>query len=199
MKLYDRLLCYKKEHGGSTCVPQNEYGSRLGRWVHKQRYHYHSGNLNTKRISLLESIGFQWQLVNKTAWTKMYRRLEAYITKYKNARVPREYKLDPQLGTWVHHQRHSCKEKYRIDLLNKIGFEWRLRGKNIEWEVMYQRLLTYKKRNGTACVPTEYKADTQLGGWVSRQRYRCEKKYRIDLLNDIGFVWDVRGSKFTIY
>jgi len=55
---------------------------------------------------------------------------------------------------------------------------------------MYQRLVTYKKKHGTACVPIEYIADPQLGWWVKTQRYRCKQKYRIDLLNDVGFVWD---------
>jgi len=61
------------------------------------------------------------------------------------------------------------------------------------WRVVYQRLLTYKKKYGTTRVPKRFKADPQLGIWVQTQRHSCKKKDRIDLLNDIGFIWNANG------
>jgi len=167
------------------------------------------------------------QTVHDNRWMKMYQRLKQYAMKYKNARVPFRYKADMQLGVWVQTQRKNCKAKDRIDLLNDIGFEWRVkegnmyqclltymkehgttdvprsygsdpklalwirkqRPQDIEWAFMYQRLLTHKKKHGTTQVPQGYKADPQLGHWVHNQRHRCQKKNRIDLLDDIGFVF----------
>jgi len=125
MEMYNRLLSYRDQHDGSTNVPQTsiEY-HRLGGWVHKQRYNYQQGVIPNERITFLESIGFQWQLKKK--WMVMYQRLEAYKMKYKNTCVPHGYmhKVDPQLDMWVRNQRHYCKVKERIDLLNDIGFAW---------------------------------------------------------------------------
>jgi len=190
MEIYNQLISYKEQHNDSTNVPQTskEYG-RLGRWVCTQRSRYHGGLLSNKRITLLESIGFQWQVMDKNQWMKMYQRLVAYKEEFRTARVPQRYKADPQLGRWVNKQRTSGKSKKdRCELLNKIGFEWNISNPN-DWENMYQRLLVYKKKHGTTCIPKKYKADPQLGTWVHTQRDNCKEKDRIELLNKIGFEW----------
>ena len=84
-------------------------------------------------------------------------------------------------------QRQLCNEKGRVDLLNKIGFEWQLI-ETSDWEVMYQRPLTYKKKHGTTVDPRGYEADPKLANWVSAQRQFCKEKDRIAILNAIGFV-----------
>lgn len=140
------------------------------------------------RIILLNDIGFEWNANNDCG--VMYQRLGAYKTKCKNARVPFEYKADPQLGYWVHTQRFSCKEKDLIDLLNDIRFEWQIEDRK-DWKVVYYRILMYKKKHGTKRVPRSYKAGPKLGHWVHTQRSRCEEKDRMDLLNNIGFEWQI--------
>ena len=58
--------------------------------------------------------------------------------------------------------------------------------------VIYQHLLTYKKKYGTTCiVPNKCKSDPQLGTWVSTYRSQCKDKERIDLLDSIGFEWQL--------
>ena len=74
--------------------------------------------------------------------------------------------------------------------MNKIGFEWYTY--RDDWEAMYQRLVEFKKKNETTCVPHGYKEDPKLVRWVKRQRTNCKLEYRVDLLNKIGFVWDAR-------
>lgn len=195
--MYRQLLSYKEQHNGSTSVPQTskEYG-KLGLWVRRQRFFYCKGKLPSDRIVLLESIGFQWKLIATTPWMDMYRRLEAYKTLHKNTRVPRKYNEDPKLGFWVNKQRHSCKEKDRIELLNKIGFEWNIQN---DWDDMYKRLLTYKKKHGTTRVPYNCTADAKLGHWVRRQRQSCKEKHRVILLNDIGFEWNIQNDWVLMY
>jgi hypothetical protein len=133
----------------------------------------------------LNDVGFVWDLINNK-WAVMYQRLLMYKKKHGTTRVPKKYKADLALGNWVFAQRKACEKEDRIDLLNEIGFDWR-RMKTDTWEVMYQRLLTYKKKYGTTCVSKGYKADPKLGSWVYTQRQYCEKEDRIDFLNEIGF------------
>jgi len=76
--------------------------------------------------------------------------------------------------------------------LNDIGFEWPIVERN-DWKVMYQRLLKYKEKHGTAHVPSSYEASPQLAHWVYTQRHSCKNKDQINLLDDIGFVWNPKG------
>lgn len=122
METYRRLVAYKAKHG-NTCVPYIfEEDPALGNWVHRQR---HSCN-EIDRINLLNAIGFEWNSP-KEAWMRMYRRLVAHKAKNGSTCVSFNFQEDPSLGKWVHRQRHSCKESYRINLLNKIGFVWKIR------------------------------------------------------------------------
>jgi len=195
MKMYNELLSYKELHGGSINVPVRYNGSRkLGGWVRKQRERRSS--LSKQRIALLESIGFEWEsreILNQESWMGMYERLKKYKQEHNSTSVPLHYKADPKLGRWVSKQRHRCKEKERVDLLNQIGFVWE--GKNRRgtdpqaWMEMYERLKKYKQEHNSTSVPTRYKVDPKLGKWVSKQRQSCNKKERVDLLNKIGFAW----------
>lgn len=197
MDMYKQLVSYREKHDGSTNVPQTskEY-TKLGLWVRRQRFFYCKGKLSSERINLLNSIDFQWKLIETTPWIEMYRRLEAYKAIHKHTRVPRKYQADPKLGFWVNKQRHSCKEEDRAELLNKIGFEWNIQN---DWGFMYKRLLSYKKKHGHTRVPHNYEADTQLGHWVRRQRQSCKESHRVILLNDIGFEWNSQNEWVTMY
>jgi len=132
MELYARLVAYKDNYG-SACVPQSYTADpQLGVWVDRQRLCYN--NIGDRKLSVvrrnrLNSIGFIW---NKLAaqWTEMYERLVAYKEQYTNTCVPRSYKADPQLATWVCLQRsnyNTNKPKLtaeRINQLNSIDFIW---------------------------------------------------------------------------
>ena len=193
-EMYDRLVIYNKKHSTSD-VPVSV--PKLGSWVSWQRANYKVGKLSKEQVTLLESIGFQWKLKKtppKIDWDDMYDRLVDYKLKFGTARVPFTYEDDLQLGYWVSRQRSHCKEKYRVDRLNQIGFEW-LSLIEADWMAMYSRLLSYKKKFNTTCVPFHYKDDTKLGLWVCTQRRHCKEKHRIDLLNKIGFDWDPRGVR----
>jgi hypothetical protein len=192
MEMFNLLLSYKEKHDGSMCVPLEVVP--LGPWVRMQRLRYSNGTLPEERKSLLESIAFEWKKGHGEKWMEMYQRLVAYKLKYKSTCVPKRYKDDPQLGIWVRYQRQSCKDKDRIRLLNAIGFQWV--GRVDTWKAMYQRLVAYKAKYNTTLVPERYKEDPQLGLWVHHQRQCCKDKDRIDLLNSIGFHWDVRTDNW---
>eukprot|EP00536_Pseudo-nitzschia_multiseries_P017739 jgi/Psemu1/226318/e_gw1.1778.15.1 len=184
--MFQRLVVYKEQHK-TTRVPQRyEADPQLGAWVQTQRRYCKK----KERVELLNAVGFVWDA--DRSWIEMYLRLVAYKEKHNDSIcVPQNYEADPQLGYWVHNQRRYCKKKERIDLLNAIGYVWDAEG---AWMKMYQRLVEYKERYRTTRVPQTYKADPQLGRWVATQRQRCKKKERVELLNTIGFVWNVNKN-----
>ena len=144
----------------------------------------------------LDSTFTEWQ---KQAWENTFQ----LLIEYKKANdgstvVPQEYNENAELGHWVHKQRRSyiTKElsKYRIDRLNTIGFVWQI-NIFVPWIEMYERLVSYRQQFGTTAVPQIYNEDPALGSWVNTQRKNCKKKDRIQLLQDINFVWCAIGGR----
>ena len=68
----------------------------------------------------------------------------------------------------------------------------------LRWTEGYEHLKSYKAREGDCRVPQAHKEDDgfTLGRWVSTQRKSAAKgklsAKRIALLNELGFVWEVR-------
>ncbi len=130
--------------------------------------------------------------------------------------IPQSYTNNPQLGIWVITQRVQYKRKQsgeasqmtdeRIHKLNEIGFVWDVL--NDVWNEMFQQLVEYKKERGDTLVPKSYTDNPKLGTWVNKQRvqYSYEQSgqpsqitdERIEKLNKIGFVWDVREEAWEI-
>jgi hypothetical protein len=66
-----------------------------------------------------------------------------------------------------------------------------------KWNKQYEHLKEYKRKNGNCLVPQKYKTYS-LGAWVKRVRETHIKNKlpsdRKDLLDEIGFVWNVANS-----
>jgi len=146
-------------------------------------------------------------------WHLQYQKLPEFKRKNGHCMVPRGYKEDKSLGSWVSLQRtfHTNKKirQDRKKLLNELGFVWRvdtakwkadmivahIPGEDKKWHQQYDKLLEFKRKNDHCIVPTKYKENKFLGGWVSNQRrLNTKKKMRQDrkeLLDELGFVWNV--------
>lgn len=127
-------------------------------------------------------------------WDAMFESLAAYKEKYGHCLVPKRYKEDPKLGTWVDTQRVQYKKMKkkleaqdphgpeaadsgkpilqrftdeRIRRLENLGFVWSIRD---DWQKHYEELKDYKNDNGNCNVPARYAKNRRLGIWVSAQR-----------------------------
>jgi len=82
-----------------------------------------------------------------------------------------------------------------------IQTESKYTNKQIEsWNKMFRRFVAYNGKHQTTNVPIWYKEDPQLRAWISKQR-TCRKnnkisKYRMDLLDGIGFVWEINDTQW---
>jgi hypothetical protein len=100
----------------------------------------------------------------------------------------------PLNGRWLNTQRTNYKKnslsQERIEKLESIGFEWKLRK---SWEDMFKSLVEFKNKNGHCNVQWDYKDDPQLGIWVRNQRVNYENNIlsqkRIEKLESVGFEW----------
>jgi hypothetical protein len=127
------------------------------------------------------------------------------------------------LDKWIRTQRYEYRMRTqgkdslltpeRIDLLNKIGFDWKLEsqdGLTTTWLKSYQQLKAYHKEHGRRHAPQLRASDSALGKWVANQRYQHKRwkkgelpssmtDRRRELLEDAGVVWDCRAGGQTKY
>ena len=193
MRMYNQLVEYKEEYGNTHVPTQPKIFASLGFWADRQRKI--GMGLQQWRIELLDKIGFVWDSKGKDNWMKMYQELVEFKKKYKTTFVSRT--VNAKLAGWCRFQRNQCKEQWRIDLLNEIGFIWSPKSEQQKdhWMKMYNDMVDYKKRFGTTCVPLSWKENRRLGIWVRNQRVGCTEQWRIDLLNKVDFVWSVYSHK----
>ena len=92
---------------------------------------------------------------------------------------PRKFTQNISLGQWVTNQRRGYKKyqeghsscritKKRIQLLNSIGFEWKVH--DDQWDRRYKELVSYVKEFGDTCVPGKFPQNTSLRPWVMNQK-----------------------------
>jgi len=168
--------------------------------------------LTENQINVLESVRFAFTTRGEEHWQKNYEKLKEYKVDHGHVLVPRQCEI-PGLGDWVTSQRQQYQEytkgrptpltKQRKELLDEIGFQFRIRNRP-EWSSKYDELLAYKEKHGDTRVPQHFKTNKALGKWVAKQReqYKLHKKGkhsfltpdRLEKLNSIGFVWSVRGE-----
>ena len=209
-KRFSELEEYKQEHGDCNVPQEYRKNPQLGVWARNQRMFYKQNKMNAERIEALESIGFEWSMPTPTIlrW-KRFGELEEYKREHGDCIVPRDYKKNPQLASWVGNQRSAYARSLgknqkgileisaeRVEALNNIGFEWKLRDR-LEWDERYDELLAYKQTHGDTLVP--YKPEG-LALWVmvQRKQYRLRQEGehssltedRVEKLNSIGFVWN---------
>ena len=186
---FKELLDYRSQHGNCDVPVQR---GKLGQWVSHQRRAYMAESLTQDRINRLSSIGFKWDMKEGWAivrWETRFNELVKYKAKHGDCNVPHR---QGKLGQWVSHQRVAyladLLAQDRIDRLNSIGFNWRL--KEGCWDTKFQELVRYKAKHGECKVP---RSQGPLGTWAGKQRttYRKGKlkQDRIDRLNGIGFDW----------
>jgi superfamily II DNA or RNA helicase len=134
-------------------------------------------------------------------WDVRYGELIQFKAEHGHCRVPQKKHLENKgLGLWVSHQRRYYASNNlapdRIAKLEDLGFEWN--AIDADWLKNFAALHEYFLEHGNSRVPTTYKPNFKLGGWVAKQRksYRdgelsCE---RISKLEAIHFEWEPYSS-----
>ena len=195
---YQELLNYKEEHGDCNVPWKYLENPELGYWVYNQRQFYRNNELSKDKINKLEQLGFVWDPF-KARWEEMYRELKKYKNKQGHCNVPRGYKENPKLDSWVLKQRQDYKNgrlsKDRTNKLEQLGFVWNYR--EAQWEKMYQELASFKREHGHCNVPKE---TSKLGRWVGVQRIAYKRnrlsKDRIERLNKLGLAWNTLEAQW---
>ena len=162
------------------------------------------------RRQALDQLGFVWHQYDAT-WSDRYQELIAFKREHGHTQVPT---VHSNLGVWVGTQRkqytllqqnkpsHMTTE--RMQLLNDIGFLWKVNA----WDVRFEELKSFREVYGHFQIPAHY-PNKKLRPWITTQRshyrFRQEGKAsqitreRIKALESIGFVWKTREDWQTRY
>jgi hypothetical protein len=221
-QMFFDLMLYRIGNGNVNVKSTDRKHADLYKWIVQLRKDYKTrerdpseSTLTEEQISVLESVRFAFTTRGEEHWQKNYEKLKEYKVDHDHVLVPRQCEI-PGLGDWVTSQRQQYQEftkgrptpltKQRKELLDEIGFQFRIRNRP-EWNSKHEELLKYKEINGDTRVPQHYKVNKALGKWVAKQReqYKLHKKGkhsfltpdRLEKLNSIGFVWSVRGGSST--
>ena len=235
---YIKLVEFKEKNGHCKMPVRYEQDKALGKWVSTQRTFHNKHTFLQKNTSqfdrkeLLDEIGFVWRLDIPVIWQSDYAdaRASGYYKKWHqqytklvefkrdngHCRVPKVYKQGKSLGKWVSKQRGFHKQNKisldRKDLLDEIGFDWRVdiavsqaasikarvSGDDKKWYQQYAKLVEFKRKNGDSIVPQGYEQDKSLGNWVKMQRTLRRinqlRQDRKDKLDELDFIWKVAAT-----
>lgn len=172
--------------------------------------------LSSKEVSLMDSLGFNWKTEIDARWFKKYRLLQAHKKEHgsfdnlgSNEPLGRfVYLLRSQRHVKVKRKRSIMKRAEQESLLDAIGFEWEVAiPETHSWEERYEWLREFRQEHGHCLVPQTH---PKLGQWVKNQRKAFDfftngkdmKSWKVTLtedriakLNELDFVWRVRGKR----
>lgn len=162
------------------------------------------GKLSPRQVYILQQVGVVWNpsRENRFRWEEQYKNLLDF-RKANPKRWPNwssSDKKERKIARWCYYNRlwyHGrVKEvgklpKYRVQKLNKIGFEWVPSNRDKRWQKNYEEVRRFRKQNPNKWPPPKM---YHLYKWIQNQRIRYHKdtlqKNRVNLLNKIGFDWN---------
>ncbi len=109
---------FHREFGHTRVTEGWEKAPDLWRFRHYQRQLNRQGQLPADRKAQLDSLGFDWEdptalsaqdIALQAAWLANYQKLIKYYKRNGNARVPKDWKGDPELARWLQRQRRRLK------------------------------------------------------------------------------------------
>jgi len=178
----------------------------LGTWIQRQRNLYQKNRICDDRIKRLTDIGMKWSLDN---WKSRFNLVKQYYEEHGNINISQKEVIQGVwLGKWIVSQKKAMEEgkltNEQIEMLKTLPMEEVGRKDNLWWS-MYEEARKYYLKFGHLNVPMNYLTSSgkKLSDWIIRQRrnYKLgkmplEHKERLD---DIGFVWDIKGNLNSDY
>ncbi len=179
---------------GNTTVREDSHPS-LWFWCNNQRQNYRANRLSKWKIDLLNQLQFIWN-PTEAKWHDSYSELKNLYLIDENIRI--KITNYTPLGGWSFKQREYKRAnklaQWKIDLLNEIQFVWDPMQK--QWDQSYKELKDFYLKEGHSNPLSR----TKLGSWCGSQRQDFKKgklnQQKINLLNEIQFVWDPTAAQW---
>ncbi|OUQ74566.1 helicase associated domain-containing protein [Flavonifractor sp. An100] len=191
---------------GDVRVPQSYVtpeGRKLGIWVNRIRLSRRQGTLSPEQEKIFDGMGMVWepQQQRQEQWTVCFELVKEYAA--ARGRLPPAGYVTGEgikLGLWLNNQKQNIKKgtlsrerKQKLDQLN-IPADHHQQG----WDSQFELLKAHALRCGSLgwSRGAQQRLSEPLSNWLSRQRKAYQmgelEKERIQRLEEIGMVWDVR-------
>ena len=166
---------YIKENS-TTEIPtdyRTSNGVLLNRWVNAQRKKYKSDQLTDEQITLLEKIGFKWQI---DIFEQSFSHAEKYYNEHGDLNLRYDYITEDgfALGKWLKGLRQRKKDgrlsEYQIKKLDSIGMIWDKLASDFQMAV--QECTSYYAEHGDLNIPKDYvsRNGIKLSYWIDSKR-----------------------------
>lgn len=194
---------YSEEYGNLS-VPKNYRSNTdfpLGIWIQRQRSLYKNKKISDNRIKRLTDVGMNW---NPDNWESRFDLVKQYYEEHGNINISQKEVIQGVwLGKWIISQKKAMEEgkltNEQIEMLKTLPME-EVGRKDNRWWSMYEEARKYYLKFGHLNVPMDYLTSSgkKLSDWIIRQRrnYKLGKMplEHKEKLDDIGFVWDIKGK-----
>ena len=207
---FAELVAFRNKHGHLRVTLKNQLSPGLMHWRDNQRIRFEAGAMSPEQQAKLDSIGFEWEPPRRISpamekhnvelWESMFVKLLAFRDEHGHCQVPKSWKRDASLATWVSVQRRHCRKNRllpdRHRRLEEIGFAWKSDKLHFVggWEARFAELVAFKERHGHLRITKKNQLSAGLMHWRDNQRIRFrsgvmppEQKARLDAL---GFEWE---------
>ena len=191
---FGELIKFKERFGDCNVSQLDGEYEQLANWVSNQRSLRQVKKISPQRIARLESIGFQWNMLD-VFWENRFSELVQFQQQKGHCRVPFDWPENKKLSLWVGTQRQD-KKKSKLDSekerrLREIGFEWN--PAECAWEKNFSTLLKFFQQEGHLDVPEKWSDAPGLFRWINKQREDNKRgklnSVQIERMDDLGFVW----------
>lgn len=194
---------YSEEYGNLS-VPKNYRSNTdfpLGIWIQRQRSLYKNKKISDDRIKRLTDVGMNW---NPDNWKSRFDLVKQYYEEHGNINISQKEVIQGVwLGKWILSQKKAMESgkltNEQIEMLKTLPME-EVGRKDNRWWSMYEEAMKYYLKFGHLNVPMDYLTSSgkKLSDWIIRQRrnYKLGKmpSEHKEKLDDIGFVWDIKGN-----
>ena len=194
---------YSEEYGNLS-VPKNYRSNTdfpLGIWIQRQRSLYKNKKISDDRIKRLTDVGMNW---NPDNWESRFDLVKQYYEEHGNINISQKEVIQGVwLGKWILSQKKAMESgkltNEQIEMLKTLPME-EVGRKDNRWWSMYEEARKYYLKFGHLNVPMDYLTSSgkKLSDWIIRQRrnYKLGKMplEHKEKLDDIGFVWDIKGK-----
>ncbi|KAG7358101.1 helicase domain protein [Nitzschia inconspicua] len=167
---YFKLYWHHFQHNNTVISQSSGYNSDFIYWVEVQKRDYNAGKLAQGKIDLLNDLNFDWTLDPVATWEEMYEQLCQYYKRFGSTLI--NTNINKDLGMWTSELRilysKGDLDPTWVAKLNHLEFDWK--AEDVNWNAMFDRLVAYKKKHGTVCVPFACPDDPPLRNWIGNNR-----------------------------
>ncbi|PKG42792.1 DEAD/DEAH box helicase [Psychroflexus sp. MES1-P1E] len=197
---------------GRKSISANEIGYNEYNWVYRHKRDLEEGKLSEYQSNKVQDLNLDRFF---ETWEQTFEKLKKWFNENNNLPTRTTHK---DFNSWLGSQRGVYKNgnltEIQIKKLASIGYEMEAKGnekKRDRWLEMYENLVIYRKDNPNRW-PKYNRSDSKsreskLYSWclANRQaylgskgdRYKPLKQFRVDKLNEIGFIWNSKEDEKT--